>query len=103
MAPALEMVAIVVTGLTGNDTLTKPDSLVDNRYLTGQDSIPFHSDDEELFGGKQKPIRIIPVSLGAIRKSEWELKYQKNFSKGIESTEPSTGDILVMEGWMQNL
>ena len=64
MTSTLDMLTILVTGITGDGDGEKPDSLVANRYRTGRVCIPFHADDEELFGGKHKPIRILSVQQG---------------------------------------
>ena len=95
----LAMLTTKVTELTGSSTA--PDSLVANRYLTGDDMVPFHADDENMFLGKVIPIRIISLSLGATRSFDWKIKAVGNHTGKKNTTQTSTGDLLVMEGWMQ--
>ena len=53
----------------------KPDSLVANRYMSGNDCVPFHADDAALSGARQTII-IMSWPLGASHRFEWKLKAQ---------------------------
>ena len=97
----LAMLTDKVTELTGSSS--KPDSMVANRYITGEDMVPFHADDENMCMGKVLPIRIISLSLGATGSFDWKIKAVGNHTGNKFTTQISTGDLLVMEGWMQQL
>ena len=82
----LAMLTTKVTELTGSSTA--PDSLVANRYLTGEDMVPFHADDENMFLGKVIPIRIISLSLGATRSFDWKNKAVGNHTGKSSPQQP---------------
>merc|ERR1719247_3347425 len=72
-----------------------PNSCNLNLYEDGQHSVGWHADNESLFQGKVREIRIISLSFGQTRK--FELKYGKDFYK----MKLSNGDICTMEGLTQ--
>ena len=95
----LAMLTTKVTEPTGSTNA--PDSLVANRYLTGEYMVPFHADDENMCLGKVLPTRIISLSLGATRNFDWKIKHVGNHTGKKSTTKAATGYLLVMEGWMQ--
>lgn len=88
-------------GLTERDQW--PDSCNLNWYKDGSMSVGWHADDEKLFQGRQKDIRIISVSLGHTRTFELRLDdlESENGSREKHVIRLSNGDLCTMEGLAQ--
>ncbi len=71
-------------------------SVLLNRYRTGQDSVGWHSDDEPELG--TNPV-IASVSLGAARNFQFKHKYNPDLKQTIELT---NGTLLLMRGTTQH-
>ena len=71
-------------------------SVLLNRYRTGQDSVAWHSDDEIEFG--ENPA-IASVSFGAARRFQFRHKLRKDLRAEIELTH---GSLLLMRGATQH-
>jgi alkylated DNA repair dioxygenase AlkB len=70
-------------------------SVLLNRYRTGQDSVSWHADDEPEFG--ERPV-IASVSFGATRTFQLKHKKHKHLKANIELTH---GSLLIMRGGTQ--
>ncbi len=75
-----------------------PNSCNINRYRRGQDTVGWHADDEVLFQGRWRPIRIISVSLG--QKRTFQVQGLWNGAP-IVSQLLFDGDLCLMDGLMQ--
>jgi alkylated DNA repair dioxygenase AlkB len=78
-----------VCGVTFNAVLL-------NRYRTGQDSVGWHSDNEEVFG--ENPV-IGSVSFGGTRTFQFRHMKKKDLKRNVELTH---GSLLVMQGATQH-
>jgi alkylated DNA repair dioxygenase AlkB len=79
----------VPSGVTFNSVLL-------NRYRTGQDSVAWHSDDEQEFG--KNPV-IASVSFGGTRTFQFKHKKRKDLKASIELTH---GSLLIMRAATQH-
>ncbi len=70
-------------------------SVLLNRYRTGQDSVSWHSDDEPEFG--ENPV-IGSVSFGGTRQFQFRHERQKDLKRAVDLTH---GSLLVMQGATQ--
>jgi alkylated DNA repair dioxygenase AlkB len=70
-------------------------SVLLNRYRTGQDSVSWHADDEPEFG--EQPV-IASVSLGGTRTFQFRHKERKGLQASVELTH---GSLLIMRGGTQ--
>merc|ERR1719440_1728372 len=78
-----------------------PDSCNLNLYEDGGMSVGWHADDEVLFQGKFRDIRIISLSLGAARKFELRLNWPEDGEKPVRRMMLGSGDLMTMEGMTQ--
>merc|ERR1719506_1787897 len=75
-----------------------------NLYEDGGMSVGWHADDERLFQGKFRDIRILSLSFGAARRFELRLNWPE---QGVDSVRPTwrmklnNGDLMSMEGMAQ--
>lgn len=88
-----------LTGLT--DQSQWPNSCNLNLYEDGGMSVGWHSDDESLFQGKFKDIRIISFSLGVRRKFEIRANWPGEGERPIKTIMLGDGDLCTMEGMLQ--
>ena len=65
---------------TGNSD-HPPNSAVVNLYRGPEDFVAFHSDDERLFRGDERPIQINRLSLGATREFKWRVRGDRKSNK----------------------
>jgi len=70
-------------------------SVLLNRYRTGQDSVSWHADDEPEFG--EQPV-IASVSFGGTRSFQFKHKKRKELKASVELTH---GSLLIMRGGTQ--
>ena len=77
-----------------------PDSANLNMYEDVASAVGPHADDEDMFGGKNRPILILSWSLGGTR--QFEVRGMKG-SKVILRQPLADGDLLAMEQWTQLL
>ena len=78
-----------------------PNSCNLNRYDDENDSVGWHSDNEDLFQGTKECIRIISLSLGAPR--TFAVKGNRNYRGPVSEVQLTLfhGDLLTMDGMMQ--
>jgi alkylated DNA repair dioxygenase AlkB len=78
-----------------------PDSCNVNLYEDGDHSVGWHADDEVLFQGKDNDIRILSLSLGAVRRFDLIKNWaQEGEQPGVEVT-LYPGSLCTMEGMVQ--
>ena len=100
MAPVID--GNVPSSITPGRHRTSPfggryvNSVLLNRYRTGQDSVAWHSDDEPEFG--ENPV-IGSVSFGGTRRFQFRHKRQKDVKREVEL---ARGSLLVMSGATQS-
>lgn len=84
-----------------SDPTSWPNSCNLNLYDDGGMSVGWHSDDEQIFQGKFKDIRIISFSLGAKRKFEIRANWPAPGEPPVRTIMLGDGDLCTMEGMMQ--
>merc|ERR1711972_574632 len=72
-----------------------------NLYEDGGMSVGWHADDERLFQGKFRDVRIISLSLGARRSFELRPNWPEDGEKNMYRLLLGSGDMLTMEGMTQ--
>lgn len=78
-----------------------PNSCNINLYDDGGMSVGWHADDEKLFQGKMQDIRILSLSLGAMRKFELRPIWPEEGEKSLHALRLGNGDFCTMEGMVQ--
>jgi alkylated DNA repair dioxygenase AlkB len=78
-----------------------PDCCNVNLYQDGGHAVGWHSDDEQLFQGKFKDIRILSLSFGVTRKFELRLNWPESGEQSIFKLRLNNGDLMTMEGMTQ--
>lgn len=78
-----------------------PDSCNVNLYENGMQSVGWHSDDEALFQGLQKDIRIISLSLGQRRRFCLKLNWPEEGERPLHKLLLGNGCLCTMEGMVQ--
>jgi len=79
-----------------------PDSCNLNLYDDGGSSVGWHSDDERLFQGTFRDIRIVSLSFGQRRKFELRTNWpEKGEGKRVRRVVLGDGDLMTMEGMTQ--
>jgi len=89
-----------VMGHCGLTEVQWPDSCNLNLYEDGNHSVGWHADDEALFQGRYKDIRIISLSLGERRKFEVRANCPTDAERPLMLS-LGDGDLCTMEGMMQ--
>ncbi|CAJ1331238.1 unnamed protein product [Effrenium voratum] len=97
----LELMQEVMPKCGFSDLAEMPDSCNLNLYEDGTQMVGWHADDEDLFQGKSKDIRIISLSLGATRHFELELNWPAPEEVLGAKQQLADGDICTMEGMTQ--
>merc|ERR1712241_1610832 len=69
-----------------------------NLYEDGDMSVGWHSDDERLFQGKFRDVRILSLSFGARRKFELRPNWPQDGERSLYQIELGDGDICTREG-----
>lgn len=96
-----EILAMVMPHCGLPDQKDWPNCCNMNFYGDGSEGVEWHADDEELFQGKERPIRIVSLSLGEER--AFELREAK-FGPGAPASTAlrlKAGDLCSMEGYLQ--
>merc|ERR1719506_3300375 len=70
-------------------------------YTDGAMSVGWRSDDESLFEGKLKDIKVISLSLGATRTFELRLNWPDQWERKETQVRLASGDLMTMEGMVQ--
>lgn len=78
-----------------------PNSCNLNLYEDGAMSVGWHADDERLFQGKLRDIRILSLSLGASRRFELRANWPEAGEKPVHVLTLADGDLCTMEGMLQ--
>lgn len=81
-----------------------PDSCNMNLYEDGGMSVGWHSDDERLFQGSFRDIRIISLSFGQKRRFDLRLNWPEDEAESstrMKHVTLGTGDLMTMEGMVQ--
>lgn len=78
-----------------------PNSCNLNLYDDGGMSVGWHSDDERLFQGKARDIRILSLSLGARRRFELRANWPEEGERPLRQLLLDDGDLCTMEGMTQ--
>jgi len=72
-----------------------------NLYEDGGMSVGWHADDERLFQGKFRDVRIISLSFGARRRFELRPNWPEDGERSLYQIDLEDGDICTMEGMTQ--
>lgn len=84
-----------------DDPLAWPNSCNLNCYSDGTDALDWHADDEPLFAGRERDIRIISLSLGQERNFEFRLASADQGDLPSVKLSLANGDLCTMEGLVQ--
>ena len=84
-----------------NDPTQWPDSCNVNLYENGAQSVGWHSDDEALFQGGQRDIRIVSLSLGQRRRFCLKLNWPEEGERPVQKLLLDSGCLCTMEGMVQ--
>jgi len=96
-----EIMAVYMPLCGLHDPLTWPNSCNLNCYSDGTDALDWHADDEPLFAGREKDIRIISLSLGQERTFELRLASGDRGDVPAVKLRLANGDLCTMEGLAQ--
>lgn len=97
----LELMRTVMPYYGLKNQMEWPDCCNVNLYEDGCMAVGWHSDDERLFQGKFRDIRILSLSFGVSRSFELRLNFPDAGERSLYRIKLNSGDLMSMEGMAQ--